>query len=95
MKDGNIAITISANAAQLSAALKSAVSNVKGMSKAVKSENAAAQAANDRLSDSFEGVRNAAALALKAVGIAAVVGLGMAISSAGDFQSSLSQLRQA
>lgn len=95
MNDGNITITISANAAQLSAALKNAVSNVKDMSRTISSENAAAREANDRLSESFESVRAASALALKAVGVAAAVGLGMAISSAGDFQSSLSQLRQA
>lgn len=95
MGDNDITITIKASAAQLQAAMKAAAGAVKGATDTMKGGTDAVREANDRLSDSFSGMRSAAAMALKSVGIAALIGLGMATASAGDLQSSLSQLRQA
>lgn len=94
MNDKDVTITIKATSTQLVAALKGLRDGVKNASNDIKKSNAEIRAANDRLGDSFESIRSKATMALAAIGVSAVAGLGMAVSSAGDFQSSLSQLKQ-
>lgn len=95
MQDNDITITIKANASQFAAAIASVSANTKSMSSTISKEAKAAAEATDRLSGSFEGLRTGIGIAMKATGLAVLAGLGLSINAAGDFQSSLSQLKQA
>jgi TP901 family phage tail tape measure protein len=95
MQGDDITITIKANAAQFAAAIAGVVSSTKAMGSTISKEAKAAAEATSRLEDSFDGLRNGISLAMKATGLAVVAGLGLSAKSAGDFQSSLSQLKQA
>lgn len=87
----DLKIIISANANTLLNALLKSKAGLYDFERSITSTSAA----TNRLNDTFDGFKSAAKLAMVTTGTAAVAGLGMAVKSAGDFESSLSQLKQA